>query len=398
MQNKSLQTIRRRRPDEERDGGCWPTIEQELLLKAALCRGQPAVEAWRVWKTAVDIDDIDNGSQRILPLLHRNLRANGVDDPLMNTYKGVHRRTWYENQLLFRPLTPLLSLLHDGGIRTMVLKGVPLLLHYYGEYGLRPMSDVDILVPTEQALAAVDCLKAEGWRPKDRTWRSFSTTLLRVRHSESFKNDDGHEFDLHWHLLHECCYDGADDIYWDAAGRIDVNGVSSRSLCPTDQLFHTCVHGVMWNLITPLRWMPDAALILQTAGDRIDGDRFVLLARERYLVLRVREALNYICDLLDISIPPSVLRDLEEIPVSKIERKEFLSGCRRSAMGQLPVYWSHYRSLLRRRKRAGLSSEFPSFFTYLQILWDVKNPSQVPAFVLRRTVKRGIEIVFGASK
>ena len=54
-------------------GFFWPTHEQELLLKAVLLQGEGSIAAWKSWADAIDFDQLDAGSQRLLPLLYRNL-------------------------------------------------------------------------------------------------------------------------------------------------------------------------------------------------------------------------------------------------------------------------------------------------------------------------------------
>ena len=45
-----------------------PTDDQELLLKAALFKGQAAKEAWKKWDAKNQIEQIDYGSYRLIPL------------------------------------------------------------------------------------------------------------------------------------------------------------------------------------------------------------------------------------------------------------------------------------------------------------------------------------------
>src|SRR5207237_7629349 len=104
----------RRRPD------AWPTREQERLLRAALLRGPLALEAWDEWKAGADMDPLDAGSYRLLPQLYRNLHRQGVDEPVLVLFRGIYRRTWYENQLRFHQLAGLLRSFRDAGIDTMV--------------------------------------------------------------------------------------------------------------------------------------------------------------------------------------------------------------------------------------------------------------------------------------
>ena len=55
------------------ESGCWPTHDQELLLRAALLQGEPALEFWNEWRRKVDLDVIDYGSHRMIPQLYRNI-------------------------------------------------------------------------------------------------------------------------------------------------------------------------------------------------------------------------------------------------------------------------------------------------------------------------------------
>jgi hypothetical protein len=71
--------------------GCWPNRDQELLLRAALLNGEPALEAWNEWRRTVNVDVVDYGSHRMIPQLYRNMQRLGVNDSLMERLKGVYR-------------------------------------------------------------------------------------------------------------------------------------------------------------------------------------------------------------------------------------------------------------------------------------------------------------------
>src|SRR2546422_8135768 len=124
---------------------CWPTWQQELLLRAALLQGKNSIEAWEKWKSSTDINQLDLGSHRLLPQLYRNLHVQGVKDRLLEKFKGIYRRTWCDNQLLFHEVSALLRSLGDAGIETIVLKGAALALLHYRDCGLRPMNDFDVM-------------------------------------------------------------------------------------------------------------------------------------------------------------------------------------------------------------------------------------------------------------
>lgn len=379
------------------EGSCWPTLQQELLLRAALLDKKYAIDAWHKWKSNVDIDRLDAGSLRLLPLLYRNLRLLGVKDPLLNTFKGVHRRTWYENQILFRNMSNLLCSFHDAGIQTMILKGAALAILHYRDYGLRFMSDFDILIPTEQTFIAIDLLTKQGWKPKFRTLEAFFEPLFNVRHAETFKDGGGNECDLHWHLLYECCYEHADDAFWDDAKPVELHDVTTHALSPTDQLFHVCVHGAMWNIIPPVRWVADAMMIFNTSASDIDWNRLVALAKERCVILQVEDTLSYLDELLDAPIPSDVLQSMKDVTVSRIEGMEYRAKTRPSRFGELLHHWFRYKCLLKRRRNAGLATRSIGFARFLQHTWKVSHVWKLPFCFISKSVRRSIRILSNTS-
>ena len=79
-----------------------PSAAQRLLLEAALGDGEAAVAAAREWSLLVDLDRIDFGSFRLLPLLVRNLERLDIELPSSDRLRGIYRRCWYRNQVLLR--------------------------------------------------------------------------------------------------------------------------------------------------------------------------------------------------------------------------------------------------------------------------------------------------------
>lgn len=364
--------------------GCWPTRQQELLLRAALLQRKESLDAWHEWKSSVDFDQLDPGSLRLLPLLFQNLRTHGEKDPLRNRFKETYQITWYKNKMIFHNMAILLRSFQNAGIQTMVLKGAALTILHYRDYGLRPMGDFDVLIPTEQTQAAFNLLKTLGWTSRSRSPEAF----ISVRHAHNYTDEAGQGFDLHWHLLLECCYENADDDFWNSSVPLQVGDIISCTLCPTDQLFHACIHGVMWNVLPPLRWVADSMMVLKTSEDDIDWDRLVTLARERYLVLRLTEALTYLHTQLKAPIPGTVLKDLQDSTISNTERREHLSRCRPSRFGQLPSLWYHYKALKKRRREWNIQSKFMGFPTYLQHVWGLEHFWQLPVSIIVKGKQR----------
>jgi hypothetical protein len=349
-------------------GSCWPTSAQHLLLQAALLHGAEAVGAWQRWKRAVELDSLDAESIRLLPQLYRSLEREGVRDSSMSKLKGLYRHTWYGNQLRLRDAAVVIGELRRRGIDAMLLTGAALTLLHYRDLGLRPMDAVDILVRTHQWRPAVDAVTELGWRPRV----PVTPRHVEASHAMDFANAQAQRIDLHWHLLPDSCGPRADDEFWEHASATTLHGVEVSVLDATDQLFHTCAHGVKWEHVPPVRWIADAAMILNDPAVEIDWDRLVRLTERQRLILSLRDALTYLEAAFGLPVPAVVLTALRDAAVSRAERWEyrFRSRAASPVLGRLREHWLRYRRL--RRTREG--PDAIGFVGYLQVVLDCDGP------------------------
>jgi Uncharacterised nucleotidyltransferase len=377
-----------------------PTREQELLLCAALREGEEAVDAWREWRaTAADIARLDDvASQRLLPLVYRNLRARTPPVPSLERVKGTYRYSWYKNRLLLRATAACLRAFHEAGIETVVLKGTALISCYYEDVGCRFMADSDVLVREEQASAAIQVLLDRGWQRFDpHTQRSLDVASPErfppYGHSLTFANEERMQCDLHISALPECIRTEGNDGFWDASVPARVGGVPTRVLAPADQILQVCVHGITRvrdDTAPPVDWIADAVTIATTASasrDGMDWQRLVEQARKLRLILPVRETLSYLRDAWGVGVPAAALHGLWEGPVSGLERIEHV-GRRgpQTVLGQACRYWSHNARLA---GDAGIGHQLVRFPVYLRGVYELKHSWQIPfrmAYALARRV------------
>jgi hypothetical protein len=303
--------------------GCLPNPLQERLLTACLASGAEARKAWEAWLPQVDIDRLDFGSSKLLPLLYRNLRAQGVEHPVVGRLKGVYRATWFRNQVLLKEASAVIPLFRGIGVESMILKGAALILTAYGDIGARAMEDVDLLVPTARGKEVLDLLLAEGWTPEPWLPDAMVGAYFAVKHGFNFRHRAGRLIDLHWHAMDECIAPWADDDFWAASRPLQIHGQPVRTLCPSDHLLHAIAHGVRWNPIPPLRWVADAVSLIRKEDGRMDWGRLIEQARRRNLVLPVKEGLRYVARRMDAPVPPAVIDDLDRSALNPVEHVAF---------------------------------------------------------------------------
>lgn len=374
------------------DAALWPTPGQELLLLAAVTPGPGALAAWQAWKAEHDLIEshLDHGSFRLLPLVYRSLLARGADEPLMPRLKGIYRYWWCSNQRLFHRAAGALHALEEAGIPTLVLKGAAASVAYYRDRGARPMGDIDVLVPHDQARAAIARLGAVGWKPA----RPRVGDLIRYQHSVRMVHETGEAIDLHWHVLAECVHRGADDGFWRRAVPIRVLDARSLALGPGDALLHAVVHGMRWNAEPTVRWVADAMTILNAAPDTIDWLELHREASRLRVLLRLRAGLGYLARRMHASIPEVAMARLRNTPAAPVERLERhvltlgSEGGGRLQAGHLLLVMIQYLRFVSGKHPAQALTETPAYLRYRL------RGRRGLLFDAARTLVRGVRTLF----
>jgi hypothetical protein len=302
----------------------WPTPAQELLLRAALLTDERALAAWRQVRSQVQPELLDYATQALLPVLRKNLLALGEEDELLSLFKGVHRYSWARNQMLLAPMIPIVQALERAGIQTLLMKGAAFVADTRLDAGMRPMNDVDVLVPYENRRDAIDVLLEKGLLPVGGVPAWYVADYApRFVPSHGFRDELDRQLDLHWHVLHASCQTDADGDFWAAAIEVELLGARTRSLCPADELLLVILHGLRWNATPTYRWVVDAALLCSGEIGEIDFDRLVEQARKRRVTVALRAGLEYLHRAVDAPVPQQSIRALRSWRPALLERAEF---------------------------------------------------------------------------
>jgi hypothetical protein len=359
--------------------GNRPTAEQLLVLHAALDEPPAALRAWERWRGAVEFDEIDHGSLRLLPLVYRNVGSDAFDDEVTGRLKGAYRLSWSRNQLLFRRAAEAIGVLAGAGIETMVLKGASLALLSYGDIGVRPMDDVDVLVPLPRTAEAIRALNAAGWSGE----KEDPLGWAQVHHSMGLAGPNGGNVDLHWFALWQ---PARDDELWRASVTMELAGVATHAPCDADHLLLACVHGTPWSPLPPFRWIADAIAVIRRAGDRLDWDRLVSEAERRRLTVATAAALAYLREEFAAPVPASPLERLRAASASRHERVAFRAACRAdSPTRTLRMAWDRYRRLRDLDTGVPAPGSFPAF---ARRFWDLGSVWELPLHGARAFARR----------
>ena len=299
------------------------------LLQAGLLDGEPAKAAFRQWRALVDFEGAHDGGQyRMLPLVYANMARLGLSDPVMARLKGVHRHAWSQGQMRQHAAVGVFRMLQTLKIPVMVSKGMALAQVFYPNPALRPMQDVDILVPRDKAETALEHLFKAGWSygaitlPK----HGIARDVWMARFPGiGLVNPAGWEVDLHWRPVHDCSHPFLDEEFWRTAEPLPCGPVTVRRPDATHLLLHVIAHGLRPNPLSPLRWVADAAMILRHSDHPIDWDRLWRTARRARLDMRLTMALGILSEAAQVALPPEAMRPGTASVVEWLESAAFRS-------------------------------------------------------------------------
>ncbi len=352
------------------------STQQQRLLKAALLSPELALSYWQTWQHQQRIclsgdDDaqqvlrlisrIDRDSQRLLPLIYRNLL--GASDAFIPHLRGLYRGTWLKNQKHLLKAQTLITSLQSAGIDVIMLKGIPLSMQYYGDMGVRMTSDIDLLVPTDCADKALQVLQNPVYGLQA---TAYETKHRRILHAMHLFDPNGVDVDLHWNLMYHHAYPGADIPFWADKQPITLpNGTVSYTLSPTHQVFHNLVHGFHWGQSPAIRWIPDTCVIClnKTA---VDWPALIDLSEQYNMRIPVQQGLQLLMAEFGLIVPDAVRDRLNTLSVSAAEQT-YIALLSRSSSNALSKSIRYVRKnelayRLFRRGKSGLSLS--------QYLWD----------------------------
>lgn len=364
----------------------WPQGPHRLLLRAALHPDPGTAQtAWKEWRVAQDFERIDHASTRLVPLLLRRITELGLDDPNAGRYRGLHRRSWVRSQQLFLRIRQVVEGLAAENIPTLVLKGAALGPSFYGDTGLRPMGDGDLLVPNDRATQAIDWFVRQDWRtdpPKEPS--DLRRYHLFHNHAWGFNAAAEQQVDLHWKLLHLGTHPALDDRFWRDSVDLRLPGITARTLSPTHHLFHACIHGVPFCPVPSFRWIADAALILRNSPTPIDWPEFLRCATDFHVSVLATHALTYLREEFDAPIPNTVLDPLRNGSPDPWEYAEF-HHITHHPPSLHPVWlWHRHQRQFALHPDPAASHRIPSYLQFVRIRWDLPNRWHLPASFIQR--------------
>lgn len=226
----------------------------------------------------------------MLPMLYRVLEHT---DSIDQEHRALLQKAYYlslcKNTLLADETLLLINALRNAGIEPVVLKGPLLIEELFGDPGVYPSTDIDLLVLPEALAKAGSVLKLHGYAPH------ADMALLEKTHYHQVYSKGSMVVELHWNLVKRH-YRTRPELWHGRLRKKDLPGGGFITvLSPERQalyaMFRNLSHG-----FRPFKFLLYTAMLLEC--EPLDWARLMGLARELQMKRLVRMQCSLLGELL----------------------------------------------------------------------------------------------------
>lgn len=267
------------------------------------------------------------------PLLYAAIAADApVELPveIRGKLKRQYQLTATSNMLAMHDLEEILRCLNETGIQTVLLKGASLLNNVYENQSLRPMVDLDILIPFADLPPALESLAGIGYKNPE---PSPFVNVDGIYWNEVLLRDVGRtsaQLEVHWNLLDNPYYAPRLNVssLIQRATAVEVGAQHALILSPEDLLLHLCVHNLYHHQGMLWRTEVDVAFVAHRFGQTMDWDGLISSAVAGDMMLAVKQSLISAASLWQAPIPQAALDQIGDL--NPMLRERFWTASQRS--------------------------------------------------------------------
>jgi hypothetical protein len=203
------------------------------------------------------IDSIDNWAfilqkaieLNISSLLYKNCikskNKSLIPANVLNDLRKMYIKILIRNTKMNADFKALMQLLTYNSIEFIPLKGMYLNFEVYGDFGLRLMSDVDLMIKENEIQKTKELMLNNGWKINRNAYRTkiHDEVDRIVSHHPYILGQDQTIIELHAgiHPTYKS-YNVNTTDYWQRSHESELMGLKSQSLNNADALQHLCLH------------------------------------------------------------------------------------------------------------------------------------------------------------
>jgi len=231
-----------------------------------------------------------------------------IPNHILETLQNYYYKTLSRNTVLYDSFKTVIAAWHEQGIVTIALKGIYLAECVYDDIGIRQLSDMDLLVSSDDAGQCEKILIEGGFIPDKSAKSKFIKKEKDSKHLPMLvKNGVGVE-------IHKTLIIADPDFniplsdFWEHTQRVDIAETSVLVFQPNYLLLHICMHLDEHFVDARIHFIAyaDIVWIIHKYNDRIDWDEFDAMCKRYNCEQNVYRHLFLCHTYLGVSIPEKI--------------------------------------------------------------------------------------------
>ncbi len=216
-----------------------------------------------------------------------------------------------KNLILRKKTAEIIKEFKNKGIDSLILKGIYLAFSVYPDVGLRPMTDVDLLVKKEDLDRITDILK-------ELRYTEVSLKIQRAYGCDAtFSNkDEACSVDIHWDLCQYERFKGIIDItgdFWLRAVGFNLDELPAKTLSIEDHILYVSLHyGLIHLLDDSFKGAYDLFYLINSRI--LDWERIISSAQKYGIEIPLYYSLQKARKITSLNLPDFVLERLKPSP------------------------------------------------------------------------------------
>jgi hypothetical protein len=246
----------------------------------------------------------------VAPLAFNNLKnipeRQQIPAEIIENLKSDYRKNLVRNTIIFAELDRILATFEKQRIQVIPIKGAAFARKIYGDIGLRPMSDIDILVKRADVYHAENVVHELGYLQDGKIHN----------HIKYINADDNFHLEIHWAVSnphHPTALRVVDsklvDIWWRRALPYSSEFQNILSLNPADRIYLLASHFFKHRFIRPNKVFNSCGALIQLCDiynvtnyykNDIDWEKLKIESRQIGLYKIVSVTLSIVKEIFDL--------------------------------------------------------------------------------------------------
>lgn len=211
-------------------------------------------------------------------LIYRNLlKLKDIPQVVVDKFRNIYNNSLRSNILMVSELDRLIEGLNRAGIEVISLKGATASEKLFGDIGLYPSGDIDILIKVEDVGKVKEFLKSEGYSLNDTGFDEYREFFIKELYHISLSSGR-YTIEPHWNLFFRY-FETPPEFWWEESFTVSSGDREYRFLSPEKNILYTSFRLFSKGFVH-LRFLVLIAEIIRHYADEIDWNKLFEYARK----------------------------------------------------------------------------------------------------------------------